>query len=181
VTLALLRKTARYGAALAGLAAAQLAMSNIGVAHSASDAYLTLTVDPAAAGKVHIHGQWDIALRDLDFVLKLDDDGDGRLTWGEVRHHRADIEGYAYRNLRLDAAGRACRLEPGRQLVTDHADGAYAALFFDAVCSSPPRRIALRYSLFFGIDPSHRCIFVLHSGDDVATALLSPQNDHLQL
>lgn len=156
-------------------------MSNLAVGHSASDAYLTLTVDAAAAGKVHIHGQWDIALRDLDFVLKLDDDGDGRLTWGEVRHHRAAIEQYAYRNLRLGMPGSSCRLEPGRQLIDEHADGAYAALFFDAVCAKQPRRIALHYSLFFGIDPSHRCIFVLHTGDDLATALLSPQNNHVEL
>jgi hypothetical protein len=166
---------------MAGLAAASLAMPALAVAHSASDAYLTLTVDPVSAAKVHIHGQWDIALRDLDFILKLDDDGDGRLTWGEVRHHRAAIEQYAYRNLRLGDTDRPCRLEPGRQLIDDHADGAYAALFFDAVCPMPRHRIALRYSLFFDIDPSHRCIFVLHTGDDVATALLSPQNDHVDL
>ena len=55
-------------------------------AHSASDAYLTLSDDGTVAeGRRVIHGQWDVALRDLDFVLKLDDDGDGRLTWGEVR------------------------------------------------------------------------------------------------
>jgi hypothetical protein len=167
--------------ALAWLAAANLPVSNVADAHSASDAYLTLTVDGASAGKVRIHGQWDIALRDLDFLLKLDDDGDGRLTWGEVRRHRAAIEQYAYRNLRLGGPGHVCRLEPVRQMIDDHADGAYAALFFDAVCSSEPRKLALSYSLFFGIDPSHRCIFVLHRGDEVATALLSPQNDHVDL
>ena len=58
-------------------------------AHSASDAYLTLMTEPAASSrKASIHGQWDIALRDLDFVLKLDTNGDGRLTWGEVRDQR---------------------------------------------------------------------------------------------
>jgi len=52
--------------------------------HSASDAYLTLTADAVQApGQSTLHGQWDVALRDLDFVLKLDDDGDGRLTWGK--------------------------------------------------------------------------------------------------
>jgi hypothetical protein len=65
-------------------------------AHSASDAYLNLSVEKAGPrGMLVVHGQWDIALRDLDFVLKLDDDGDGRLRWGEVKHHQAAIERYA--------------------------------------------------------------------------------------
>ena len=49
--------------------------------HSASDAYLTLSAD---ADKSTLHGQWDIALRDLDFVLRLDDDGDGVLRGPEL-------------------------------------------------------------------------------------------------
>jgi hypothetical protein len=31
------------------------------------------------------HGQWDIALRDLDYAIGLDQDGDGQLTWDEIR------------------------------------------------------------------------------------------------
>lgn len=151
-------------------------------AHSASDAYLTLTRDVAAApGKIILHGQWDIALRDLDFVLKLDDDGDGHVTWGEVRRHEAAIERYAYRTLSLGGPGNACVVKPVRQMIDDHADGAYAALFFDAECARAPRKLTLRYTLFFGIDPSHRGIFVMHSGDNVATALFSPENTLIDL
>jgi len=152
-------------------------------AHSASDAYLTLTADnTAAAGRITFHGQWDIALRDLDFVLKLDDNGDGRVTWGEVRRHQADIEHYAYRYLHVDAGpGDVCALTPGRQMIDDHADGAYAVLFFDAVCSRVPRKLTLHYSLFFAVDPSHRGIFVMHDAGNVATALLSPDNAAVDL
>ena len=93
---------ARAGAAPAILALLAFAMPTIASSHSASDAYLTLTADGSMPdGRLVIHGQWDIALRDLDFVLGLDDDGDGKVTWGEVRTHRAAIEGYAYRNLKL--------------------------------------------------------------------------------
>lgn len=151
------------------------------VAHSASDAYLNLTRD-SAVGRTQFtfHGQWDIALRDLDFVLKLDDDGDGRLTWGEIRHHQSDIERYAYRYLRLNGgAGNSCAIKPTRQMIDDHADGAYASLFFDAVCSRVPRELTLHYTLFFDIDPSHRGIFVMKSGDNVATALFSPDNQSI--
>jgi hypothetical protein len=152
-------------------------------AHSASDAYLNLTVDDGhPQGVFVVHGQWDIALRDLDFVLKLDDDGDGRLRWGEVRHHQPAIERYAYANLSFsEDSGKACVIKPVRQMIDDHADGAYAALFFDVVCKNAPPKLRLHYDLFFAIDPSHRGIFVMHDHANVATAVLSPQNDVIDL
>jgi hypothetical protein len=155
-----------------------LAASSAAVAHSASDAYLTLTAEKSsAAGSTKIHGQWDIALRDLDFALKLDENGDGRLTWGEVRHRQSAIDQYAYRYLKIDAGEHnACSITPGRQMIDEHADGAYAALFFEAVCAHAPRKITLHYTLFFAIDPSHRGIFVMKSESNIATALLSPEN-----
>jgi hypothetical protein len=152
-------------------------------AHSASDAYLNLTVDNGNhAGKLVIHGQWDIALRDLDFVLKLDDDGDGRLTWGEVRRHQDAIKRYAYKYLAIDGGpGNACAISPTRQLIDNHADGAYAVLLFEVVCARVPTKLTLGYSIFFAIDPSHRGIFVLQNGANTATAVLSPQNDRIDL
>jgi hypothetical protein len=152
-------------------------------AHSASDAYLNLTVDSGSPrGMFVAHGQWDIALRDLDFVLKLDDDGDGRLSWGEVRHHQSAIERYAYAYLSFsDDSGNACVIKPMRQMIDDHADGAYAALFFDVVCKQAPLKLRLHYDLFFAVDPSHRGIFVMHDRANLATAVLSPQNDVIDL
>ena len=152
-------------------------------AHSASDAYLNLTVDSGSPrGLFVVHGQWDIALRDLDFVLKLDDDGDGRLRWGEVRKHQPAIERYAYASLSFsEDSGKACVIKPTRQMIDDHADGAYAALFFDVVCKKAPLKLRVHYDLFFAIDPSHRGIFVMHDHANVATAVLSPQNAAIDL
>lgn len=148
-------------------------------AHSASDAYLTLSVD---ADESTLHGQWDIALRDLDFVLRLDDDGNGELTWGEVKRHQPAIDHYAYEQLRFDdAAGAACSVNPTRQLIDAHADGAYAALFFDVHCAHPSKTLTMSYTLFFSVDPSHRGIFVMHSGEQTSTAVLSPQAERVVL
>jgi hypothetical protein len=35
--------------------------------------------------------------------------------------------------------------------------------------------------MFFAIDPSHRGILVLRSGDKTATSLLSPENARIEL
>lgn len=152
-------------------------------AHSVSDAYLTLIVHRHGTdGRIVLEGQWDIALRDLDFVLALDEDGDGRLTWGEVRRHQAAIERYAFAFLHFDGGPRnACAIEPSRQMIDGHADGAYAALYFDVQCARTPRKLALEYRIFFPIDPSHRGILVVHEGNDVATAVLSPSSARIDL
>ena len=65
-------------------------------AHKPSDSYLAIRADGA-----RIEGQWDIALRDLEYAIGLDSDGDGTITWGEVRAHHADIAAYARRAIHL--------------------------------------------------------------------------------
>jgi hypothetical protein len=151
-------------------------------AHSASDAYLTLTTSgDRVKGETVVHGQWDIALRDLDFLLTLDANGDGNITWAELRAQQAAIERYAYARLSAKADGKSCTLRPVRQQVDNHADGAYAALTFDLACTGKPARVALDYSLLFALDPSHRCILVLQSGSDTATAVLSPAHASVDL
>jgi hypothetical protein len=154
-------------------------------AHSASDAYLTLIEQPRSqtggAAQTVFKAQWDIALRDLDFVLKLDDNGDGNIVWGELRRHQQAIAEYAYSHLLFSGDGRTCRVTPTRQMVDDHADGAYSSLMFEIICAGTPKRLNLDYRLFFAIDPSHRAILVLRSGESIATSVLSSAQPAIDL
>jgi hypothetical protein len=68
-----------------------------------------------------------------------------------------------------------------RQMVDDHADGAYASLMFDIICPAAPRHLSLDYRLFFAIDPSHRAILVLRNGNDIATSVLSLEKTTIDL
>jgi hypothetical protein len=126
-------------------------LSTPALAHKASDAYLTLERDGAA-----LRGQWDIALRDLDAPLALDANGDGEITWGEVRSREADIATYALSRLRVSSGGERCMLAPTAQLVDSHTDGAYAVLRFDGECARRGPTLAIDYRLFEGLDPQHR-------------------------
>jgi hypothetical protein len=166
-------------------AAAAFLGSVVARAHSASDAYVTLTAQNGAgagsSARTVAHGQWDIALRDLDFVLGLDDNGDGNIVWGELRKHQDEIAHYAYSYIHVSGDGKPCAVVPQRQLVDDHADGAYAALFFDVRCDGTPKRLTFDYRMFFAIDPSHRAILVMRSGENLATSVLSPQNARIDL
>jgi hypothetical protein len=123
-------------------------------AHKPSDSYLTLR---AAQDSSDIAVRWDIALRDLDYVLQLDRDGNGELSWGEVRQREADIVSLANSRLALNAGGAACPWAATQPLMLDnHSDGTYAVLQMNARCASLAGDLKARYSLFFDVDPTHR-------------------------
>jgi hypothetical protein len=175
-----MQSAARYAVTTAMAVAFSTAVSNT-AAHSASDAYLTLEASSPSGGESVVRAQWDIALRDLDFVLGLDADGDGVITWRELRERQEAVARYAYGFVSATAGGKACALRPVHQRVANHADGAYAALIFDIACPGSAAKVKLDYRAFFAVDPSHRCILVMRSRGEAATALLSPQNASVDL
>lgn len=144
-------------------------------AHKPSDSYLALSVEGTA-----VRGQWDIALRDLEFAIGLDTDGNGEITWGELRAKHGDIAAYALARLALRADDRDCKLAPRAQLVDEHSDGAYAVLRFDADCGArAPMSVETAYSLFFDLDPTHRGLLRFEGGGTAQTGVLSPERPRL--
>jgi len=162
------------GVWLTGVLAVLLAGWSAAVhAHKPSDSYLTLTVP--ASGSV-LEGQWDIALRDLDFVLGLDTNRDGAITWGELKAARSRIADYAFTRLTLEGIGRgdrsACSPRLTGLLVEEHVDGHYAVLRFSADCGLRPAELAVHYRLLFEVDPTHRGLLqVIGAGGEQAAVL----------
>jgi hypothetical protein len=146
----------------------------IAFAHKESDAYLTLNTDPDRL--TVLHGQFDIALRDLSFVLDIDSNHDSAVTWGEVKANRDTIERYALAGLKIKGDGLTCETHPTDQKIDEHNDGAYAVVFFDAVCDKEiPNKLTIVYTLFQDVDTYHRGIVTIHAGPRVAGAVLGPK------
>jgi hypothetical protein len=157
----------------AGLAGVLLSSAS---AHKSSDSYLSLSLDGE-----HISGQWDIALRDLDYAIGLDTDNDGVITWGELRAHQRAIAAVALSNLRLEADGRACATRATDHLVDEHSDGAYEVLRFTADCSAVPENLSIKYTFLFDVDPQHRGLLRLEERGRTHTAVFSPDHETWQL
>jgi len=159
------------------LACALLLLTGAAQAHKPSDSYLSVTVQGS-----QLTGQWDIALRDLDFAIGLDADGDGDITWGELRARHADIAAYAQARLALQADGRPCTLNIAAQLVDEHTDGAYSVLPLQWDCpagagtgtGAAVRSLALDYRLFADLDPQHRGLLKLSAAGTTRTAVFGP-------
>ena len=138
-------------------------------AHSASSSYLHVKVQ----GRT-LDVQWSIALRDLDYTIGLDSDGDGAITWGELRQHAAAVDAYALARLRLETDGKPCWLGPVTNLTDQLSDGAYAVLRFHATCVATPSRVSVHYALLFDQDPLHRGLLTVSVGGVAHAYALSP-------
>ncbi|MGZ8156132.1 MAG: HupE/UreJ family protein [Burkholderiales bacterium] len=147
------------------------------LAHKPSDSYLVLQAEGP-----NVAGQWDIALRDLEHAIGLDADGDGAITWGELKARHAAIAAYALGRLKLRTESRDCDIKVTDHLVDNHTDGAYAVLRFDAACSGPESRaLEIEYRLFFDLDPTHRGLLRWQSGKLTMTGVLSPDRPVLRV
>ncbi|MGH8646178.1 MAG: HupE/UreJ family protein, partial [Gammaproteobacteria bacterium] len=150
-------------------------LSTPAFAHKPSDSYLKLALKGST-----VQGQWDIALRDLDYALGLYADGDGAITWGELRLRHQEIAAYALSRLTIKADGGTCAHEVREHLVDHHTDGAYAVLRFDALCPKtlePLEPWSISYRLFFDLDPQHKGLLNLSQGGQTYTAIFSPKQD----
>ena len=121
------------------------------LAHKSSDSYLTLEVRDT-----QLAGRWDIALRDADLALDLDGDGDGAITWGELRARERDLAAWALARLAVRAGGAPCTLAVARLATDTHTDGAYAVLELDGSCEPGSPVVSVDYGLLFDLDPQHR-------------------------
>ena len=150
---------------LKGLAAVLLiAACGAASAHKASDAYLQLAGSPQGTNL-----RVDVALRDLDVALEIDADGDGRLTWREVRAAGPAIEQY----LRERVIVPGCAWTGAAQALETRSDGVYAALSLDSDCVVG-KDTPIGYTVLRELDPTHRGLLRIQQGGESTLRVLDP-------
>lgn len=146
-------------------------------AHKPSDSYLFLDEDQ---GRITL--QWDIALKDLERNLGLDQDRDYKLTWGEVENRQADILALATSHLGIRRDGADCLIGFDGLQYDRHSDGGYAVLNLAPDCADSGGPVRINYTLFADSDPTHRGILMDRRGDSrLPPLVLGPDNSTLEL
>ena len=146
---------------LAGAALLVALPASLAWAHRPSESHVTFrAADSGAAARV------DVALRDIDWALAIDADGDGSLTWGEVVARRADIETHLLTGFSVRAAGAPCPMQAGKQQLIEHSDGPYLSVPVSLNCGASAQNFELTYKLFFDVDPQHRALVRIDDGSD---------------
>ena len=139
------------------------------LAHKASDSYLVLNTQGQ-----QVAGQWDIALRDIDFAIGLDADGNGEITWGELRARHTEVAAWALSALTLERGG-VCPLQVTQHQVDEHTDGAYAVLKLAGTCPSAEGELGVNYRLLFDQDALHRGLLRVDLDGVTHSAIMAPE------
>jgi hypothetical protein len=135
-------------------------------AHIASNGFLTLQVD-----REHVSGALELAIRDGELAVGLDHDGDGKVTWGELRASQAALQTYVLGHLRLFGS-QTCALDFGPVEVNERVDGSYLWLPISAACGDALKRLSIDYKILDAEDPSHRGLLTLSANGASQTAVL---------
>jgi hypothetical protein len=142
-------------------------------AHKPSDSYLNFKVEENV-----LSGQWDISLRDLEFAVGLDADGDGQITWKEVKNKQVEIVSYAFARLQIFSGEKLCPIQHQSLLIDHHSDGAYAVLTFKSDCVVQ-QDLDVKYSLFFDFDTQHKGLVRVQNGSAITSGIFAAQENRI--
>lgn len=179
----------RWIAQWACCALAALCMAGPAHAHKGSDAYLDVQQSAASgvpAGLVEYRFSLAVAIKDLDLLVPLDADADGKVTWGEAKAAMPQVQALADEAANIAAsAGVAagggadgCRLHWASDGFDRRSDGAYIKLAARARCALG-QAVAFHYTLLKEQDANHRLLVAGRvDGRDLLTTT-SPQQPDL--
>jgi hypothetical protein len=153
----------RIAAALALL----LLLSPMAQAHIASNGFLVVQVHGQ-----QLRGSIELAVRDVELAIGVDANGDGKVTWGELRAAEPRLMQYVAQHLSIGTQESSCAISFQRLEVNQRVDGNYAWLPFTARCPLAVQQLSIRYRLMDEIDPSHRGLLTLTDGTAAQTAVL---------
>ena len=151
-------------------------------AHKGSDAYLDVqqvndsappggAADPATSA---YRFTLAVAIKDLDQVLPLDANADGRVTWGEVRAVMPQVLSLLNEAAQI-VPPAACHLDWTFQGAERRGDGAYLQLAAQTRCAAATP-LTFRYTLFKEQDATHRLLVAGRLADKDILTTARPQD-----
>ena len=170
------------------------------LAHKGSDAYLDVQEIRPVAGaanapdvrEIDYRFSLAIAIKDLDLLVPIDTNADGKVTWGEIRAAMPLVQALANETANLEpwplaqpqAAGQpvagTCHLNWQSEGVDQRSDGHYIRLAAQARCPTA-QPLAFHYTLLRDQDANHRLLVAGRvDGKDLLTTT-SPQQPGLVL
>ncbi len=167
-------------------------------AHKGSDAYLEVQqVDdsaPAARGGAAVQRDYRftlaVSIKDLDLLLPIDANADGRVTWGEVKAALPLVLDLLNESANTESRGllagnqataAKCRLDWQFDGIDRRSDGAYLRFVAQARCPAA-QVLSFRYTLFREQDATHRLLVAGRvAGKDLLTTASPQQPNSLLL
>ena len=154
----------RARALLWPIAASLLLCAGAARAHKGSDAYLDVQQIESASGPT-LRLTLAVAIKDLDLVLPIDANSDGKVTWGEVKAATPQV----LQLINQTASLAPCATQWQADGIERRSDGAYLRLLAQPRCA-PGQALTLGYTLFKDQDATHRLLIAGRvDGQDLLT------------
>jgi hypothetical protein len=121
-----------------------------------------------------VKGQLELAVRDLDLYFDIDADGDGKVTWGELRPRENEISFLVVENLSMGPIEDLCRLNPEPIMIDQRGGENYVIIPFSGPCGALGKGITVAYDIMFGVDAQHRGLAEVKRGEVSRSAVFTP-------
>ena len=158
----------------------------VAMAHKGSDAYLDVQeitpvaqVAPgvAAAAKPlqrEFRFSLSVAIKDLDLIVPMDGNADGKVTWGEIKTATPAVVAALNQTAQVEAPTGECKLSWEYAGIERRSDGSYIQLLAKARCPAA-NRLVFKYTLFKEQDANHRLLVAGRIADKDLLTTTSPQ------
>jgi hypothetical protein len=125
--------------------------------------------------KDRVSGQLELAVRDLDITYGLDADGDGKITWGELRQREVEIATLVLQKISIGPADAPCDLTPKDIAIDSRGGESYSIFPFKGVCEALGSQVRVGYDLMFSVDAQHRGLVDVTRGDIGRSTVMTPE------
>jgi hypothetical protein len=139
-------------------------------AHANSTSYLAVQL-PVDDGPLSL--RWDMSVEDIAWIVFLDADYDGQITWKELVDARPALTSIVLAQVSVERGGAACVLGVKDFALAERTEKNFISVALDASC--PQAGLArIGGSLLMGSDASERVLLSARRGSELLTGVLSP-------
>jgi hypothetical protein len=153
-----------------------VAMAGGASAHTQSYGFLTAEIDTNA-----VAGRLELAIRDVDAALDLDQDLDGKVTWGEVRSREAELSAALLGQISVGTKAERCTLSSEPVLVDARGGESYLVVPFRGPCPTFDGLSEVGYRLLFDTDAQHRGLVAVTAEGVTRTFVARPDRSSATL
>jgi hypothetical protein len=122
-----------------------------------------------------VSGQLELAVRDLDLAYALDANGDGKVTWGELRQRESEIASLVLDKISIGSATTPCVIAPRPVAIDTRGGENYAIFSFAGTCEVLRGQVRVTYDLVFNSDAQHRGLVDITRGTSSYSTVMTPE------
>jgi hypothetical protein len=141
-------------------------------AHSTSTSFLFLELPPGEAAESPVPVRWDLSVHDIVWMVFVDADYDGQVTWKELQDARPALTAAILGQISIQRGGAACPIDVRDYALAERAEQNFLSVSLQASCA---RRgmVDVGGPLFMSGDASQRVLLSATRGTEKLTGVLS--------